>query len=128
MLVAAVLSICGVAEAAEAPGLDALEATRQRPLFAPTRRPPPREAASAPAEAAAAPDAPVPAPNLELRGVIVGHDRRVAIVKHPQDAKTTDLSIGDRIDGWVVMAIQPRTIVLHRDFRSVALDMPEPGH
>ena len=69
----------GPVRAADPQGLDGLSATRERPLFAPTRRPSPR-----PAILLQGPATPVatdaPPPSLEVRGVIYGGDRRVAIV------------------------------------------------
>ena len=129
----AVLAVCGTlalatvpARAADPGGLDALSATREHPLFTPTRRPPPRPAVlpqgpSTPAATEA------PPPSVEVRGVIYGGDRRVAIVKRPQDLQTMAVKVGGQIDGWVVAEIHPRGIVLERGGRSITLPMPEPG-
>ena len=115
--------------AAEGSPPSAYEATRLRPLFSPTRRPPPPSAPAfvAPPVAAIAP-APVMAPDLAVSGVIVGTHTRIAIVKRPSDAVFTRVTPGSQIDGWTVSDIQPRAIVLRRDDRSVTIGMPEPAH
>ena len=104
-----------------------LEAARQRPLFAPTRRPqlPPQAAEPVdPVQPTAAVEQTL---NVEVRGIVVGGNHRIAIIKRPSSPQTIDVAVGSDVDGWTVDEIRPRGIVLHRDSRTVTLSMPEPG-
>ena len=111
----------------EPSGLDALAATRQRPLFSPTRRPPPPPVEAQSAEPMAAPAPSIPPPSLEIRGIIVGTDISVAIVRRSQDAKEIHLSVGSQIEGWTVSDIGPRAIILRLEDRSVTISLPDPS-
>lgn len=97
----------------------------ERPLFAPTRRPPPAAAMPAPAEAP--PALPDPPPNLALSGVIAGGGGGVALLKRLGDAAPVRVGLGGRIDGWTVAEIHPRSVVLARDARSVTVGLPVPA-
>ncbi len=96
----------------------------ERPLFSPTRRPPPAPQAVAPLDAPV-PLAPSP-PNLALSGVITGGGGGVALIRRPQDAAPIHVALGGTVDGWTVAEIHPRAIVLRRDARSVTVDLPAP--
>ena len=122
LLAGATLAVAAAGE----PDLNSLEATRNRPLFSPTRRPPPLP--SHPAPVAIEPVVPPPPPpRLQLSGVIIGSGKRVAIVVRLGDAKTLSVEIGSQIDGWTVAAILPRGITLRRDARDFMVELPEPG-
>lgn len=97
-----------------------------RPLFSPTRRPPPAPAAPAPLDAPAMPALPPPAPSLTLSGVITGGGGGVALLRRPQDAAPIHVALGGTVDGWTVAEIHPRAVVLRRDARSVTVDLPAP--
>jgi hypothetical protein len=105
--------------------LGPLKATREHPLFSPMRRAVERPPAQA-LEMAAAKVAQSSKPNLELRGVVYAENRRIAIVKHPQEARTIEVSEGAEIDGWTIVAIQHRAIALRRDTLDLVLKMSEP--
>ena len=96
-----------------------------RPLFSPTRRPPPP-----PVSAALQPlSPPVPslpsAPNVALSGVIVGPGGGgVALVRGPLDPAPVRVRLGGTVDGWTVAEIRPRAVVLRRDGRSATVDLP----
>ena len=100
-------------------------AMAERPLFSPTRRPPP--APATPLDVPALPVLPPPAPNLTLSGVITGGGGGVALVRRPQDAAPIHVALGGTVDGWTVAEIRPRAIVLRRDARSVTVDLPAPA-
>ena len=101
------------------------EATRARPLFSPTRRPPPMAAVAAP-PIAMAPIAqpPAPPPAFVLTGVILGPGANVALLAHPGSTEATRVALGGRIDGWRVSEIRPRSVVLTLDDRSVTVTFP----
>jgi hypothetical protein len=99
--------------------LDRFSATRDRPLFSPTRRPP------APPLAAAAPPPPppLPPPDLALLGVVMDGDSAGAIVRAGPAAKIARVHIGDEIGGWTVGQIEAQKIVLVLNGRTATFNM-----
>jgi general secretion pathway protein N len=98
----------------EAQPLDRLSATRERPLFSPTRRPTPPPP---PPPAEAAPVAVVPQPpNVQLFGIVVDDEGARAIVRSGTE-KVDRVQIGDDIGGWKVSQIEGRRLVLSLDGR-----------
>jgi hypothetical protein len=136
-MVAALLSLCsivsfteparaqtaspaGVANPLAAPSLDRLSATRERPLFAPSRRAaplPPPVASAAPVESAASP------PQIALLGVIIAVEGPRAVINDVTRNKIARVRIGDEIDGWKVHQIDERLLVLWRDGRSASFKL-----
>jgi hypothetical protein len=98
----------------EAQPLDRLSATRERPLFSPTRRPtpppPPRPPEAAPVAVVLQP------PNLQLFGIVVDDEGARAIVRSGAE-KVDRVQIGDDIGGWKVAQIEGRRLVLSLDGR-----------
>ena len=90
--------------------LDRFSATRDRPLFSPTRRPP--AAPPVAAAAAAPPPPPPPPPDVVLLGVVVDGEDAHAVVRTSTDTKIRRLRIGDEIGGWKVGQIEERKLVL----------------
>jgi general secretion pathway protein N len=110
--------------------LRTLSATRERPIFSPSRRPPPAAVAVAPAEPT--PLVPRPAvperPALALVGTIVGEGESIAIFYNPTTKTTVRLRLGESDDtGWKLVAVDARTILLEKDRQSVTLALPAPG-
>lgn len=114
--------------------LRALSATRERPLFTASRRPP------APVVAAVAPE-PLPLPTpvavmapeperppLSLSGTIVSPGHSIAIVLNKTTNAVTRVREGEREAGWRVSAVSPRSAVVEKDGRSVTLELPLPGN
>jgi hypothetical protein len=98
----------------EAQPLDRLLATRERPLFSPTRRPTPPPPPPPPE---AAPVAVVPQlPNVQLFGIVVDDEGARAIVRSGAE-KVDRVQIGDDIGGWKVSQIEGRRLVLSLDGR-----------
>jgi hypothetical protein len=98
----------------EAQPLDRLSATRERPLFSPTRRPIPPPPPPSPE---AAPVAVVPQPpNVQLFGIVVDDEGARAIVRSGAE-KVDRVQIGDDIGGWKVSQIEGRRLVLSLDGR-----------
>jgi general secretion pathway protein N len=98
----------------EAQPLDRLSATRERPLFSPTRRPTPLPPPPPPEPA---PVALVPQPpNVQLFGIVVDDDGARAIVRAGTE-KVDRVQIGDDIGGWKVSQIEGRRLVLSLDGR-----------
>jgi hypothetical protein len=111
-------SPAGVVNPLAAPSLDRLSATRERPLFTPSRRaapPPPTPVAStAPIEPAAGP------PRIALVGVVISVQGPRAVINDMALNKIVRVRLGDEIDGWIVRQIDERLLVLSRDDRSAS--------
>jgi general secretion pathway protein N len=110
--------------------LRALTATRERPIFSPSRRPAPAAIVVAPAEPA--PEAPPPVvaerPSLALVGTIVGEGESIAIFYNPATKATVRLRLGDTDDnGWKLVSVDARTSLLEKGRQSVTLALPAPG-
>jgi general secretion pathway protein N len=122
ILLAMMLSICRVG--AGELSLATLDATRSRPLFSPTRRPPPVAAPSPQiAQSATAPAPPSP-PDIVLAGVIMGSDTLLAVVKQNRTTKTVRVGVGRELDGWTLVAVEPRQIRLQRGAQIFTLTFP----
>jgi hypothetical protein len=95
--------------------LDRLSATRERPLFSPTRRPqpPPPVVAAAPEP----PPPPAPPPNVALFGIVMDGDEARAVVRAGPAEKIMRVGIGDDVGGWKVAQIEGRRLVLSLDGR-----------
>ena len=107
-------STATLANPLEAQSLDRLSATRERPLFSPTRRPTPPPPPPPP-EVAAFAVVPQP-PNLQLFGIVVDDEGARAIVRSSNE-KVDRVQIGDDIGGWKVSQIEGRRLVLSLDGR-----------
>lgn len=98
--------------------LEELAETLRRPLFSATRRPPPPPA---PIRHETPPPAPPEPPALTLVGVVADQRGMRAFVKSGTPAKTRSLSWGDDVDGWKVVEIAARRIVLEREARKFTI-------
>lgn len=98
--------------------LDRMSATRDRPLFSPTRRSP----APPPIVAAAPPPPPSP-PDVALLGVVMDGETARAVVRAGPAAKILRVRIGDDIGGWKVGQIEARQLVLLLDGRAATFTM-----
>jgi len=103
-----------IANPLEAQPLDRLSATRDRPLFSPTRRPTPPPPPPPPEQP---PVAVVPQPpNLTLVGIVLDDEGARALIR--SSATNADrVQIGDDIGGWKVAQIDGRRLVLSLDGR-----------
>lgn len=105
--------------------VSALTATRERPIFSPTRRPP-----APPPEpvAAAEPPPPPPAepeqPLLTLVGTATGETDNVAVVVDQNTKNLVRLHIGEAVSGWYLRSIDSRAMTLEKDNRRVTLTLP----
>lgn len=97
-----------------AQSLDRLSATRDHPLFSPSRRPAPPP--PAPVERVSEAPLPPPPPNVTLFGIVVDGEGARAIVRSGTK-KIERVQIGDDIGGWKVSQIEGRRLVLSLDDR-----------
>jgi hypothetical protein len=88
--------------------LDRFSATRERPLFSPTRRPAPP-----PPPVTVIPKQPPAPPSLTLLGVIMDAEEARAIVQIANEVRR--LRMGEDVGGWKVTQIESRKLVLSLD-------------
>jgi general secretion pathway protein N len=110
--------------------LRVLTATRERPLFSPSRRPP-----APPVVAAAPPPRPVVAskppepdhPLLTIVGTIVGESDAIGVFIDPATNDVIRLHTGQDHDGWTLRAVQGREATFEKADRHATLALPAPG-
>jgi hypothetical protein len=106
-----------------------LSATRERPIFSPSRRPPPTAAA---AEAATV-KAPMvrkkepEAPQLALVGTIASDEEGFGIFLDQSTKGALRLKIGEDYQGWKLQAIRGREVTMEKDQHAAVLTLPPPG-
>jgi hypothetical protein len=106
-----------------------LSETRERPIFSPSRRPPPSAVA---AEAAVA-KAPVvrkkepEAPQLALVGTIASDEEGFGIFLDQSTKGALRLRVGEDYQGWKLRAIRGREVTMEKDQQAAVLTLPQPG-
>jgi general secretion pathway protein N len=111
--------------------LSSLSATRERPLFTPSRRAP-APAVAGPVAVAPAPRPPPPPaeperPALQLIGAIVGEHEGIAVFLDQATNNVIRLRTGQDHGGWVLRSVKGREATLTKDRRSETLALPVPG-
>jgi general secretion pathway protein N len=110
--------------------LSALTATRERPLFLPSRRAPAPAVAGAPV-AVAPPPPPPPAPpeqpQLVLVGAIANGNEGYAVFLDQATNSVIRLKTGQDHSGWVLRSVKGREATLEKDRLSTTLSLPLPG-
>jgi general secretion pathway protein N len=110
--------------------LSALSATRNRPLFTPSRRPPAPIVANAPAPVVARPPPPpaVPEhPNFVLVGTVAGENDSVAVFIDNSTRDAVRLRAGEGHSGWVLQSVDRRAATLQKGTRTETLELPKLG-
>jgi general secretion pathway protein N len=110
--------------------LSSLSATRDRPLFSASRRPPivaVPVAAPVPQKQKALPPPGPERPLITLIGTIVSRKGSVAMLQGSNTDAISRLRLGEENDGWRVQGISLRSIVVERGAQSVKLDLPRPN-
>ncbi len=109
--------------------ISALDATRERPVFSASRRPP-----MAPVVAQrviAAPPPPKPAepeqPLLTLVGTAIGNPKNVAVVLDRTTKTLVRLHVGEAVSGWILRAVDSRTMTVEKNSQTVTVALPAPG-
>ena len=95
-----------------------LTATRERPLFSPTRRPPPPLAV-----ADAEPAPPAPPPDVQFSGVVMDTKGALAIIRPDASGPAKSVRVGDIVSGWKVGQIERRQLTLLLDGRSATFTL-----
>lgn len=106
--------------------ITSLSATRERPVFLPSRRPPaPAVAAPLPVEPAKPPPPPVAErPHLALVGSVVGEIESVAVFMDSSTRATVRLKMGETHAGWILRSVKGREAVLQKGGETVTLAFP----
>lgn len=107
--------------------IESLSATRDRPLFTPSRRPPEQPVALAPPPPSAPPAAVSPRPQLALMGTVVSTAGSIGIFTDQASGQIVRLKVGDAHGGWTLRSVGPRDAVLHTGADTVTLALPVPG-
>ncbi len=109
--------------------LESLHATRERPLFSPSRRPPMPAAIAPPPEPVKAAAAPVEPeqPPLNLLGVVTGTVDGYAVFLNTTTHDIVRLKTGEGHDGWILQSVSGREVVLEKDHRTAVVSLPQPA-
>jgi general secretion pathway protein N len=112
--------------------LQSLRATRERPLFTPSRRPPmpaviaPRTEPVETVSAVVEPEQ----PPLNLLGIVTGAAEGYAVFVNTATHDIVRLKTGEGHDGWILQSVSGRAAVLEKNHRTatVSLPLPDGGH
>jgi len=110
--------------------LSQLAITRDRPIFSPSRRPPPPVAAAPIYVAPAAPrvaKAEPERPPLILVGTIAGENDAIAVFVLQGTGTTVRLHTNDSHEGWVLRSVQGREATLQKGGASAVMALAPPG-
>ena len=111
--------------------LSTLTATRERPLFTPSRRAP-APAVAGPVVAAPPPPPPPPPteperPQLVLVGAIASDSEGIAVFLDQATNNIVRLRTGQDHSGWVLRSVKGREATLQKDQQTTTLTLPVPG-
>ena len=105
---------------------ESLTATRERPIFRPSRRPPPPALAAAPVAPQSPPPAPEVQPALRLLGVVIGATEGFAVFISETTQNIIRLKTGEGHEGWILRSVKAREAVLEKNHRSAVIELPLP--
>jgi general secretion pathway protein N len=108
--------------------LSKLSATRERPIFLPSRRVPAPAVASAPRELPkpmAAP--PEERPRFALVGAVSGENEAIAVFVDQATKNVIRLRTGQNHDGWVLSSVKGRAATLQKNQKTLVFNLPAPG-
>ena len=109
--------------------LKQLSNTRERPIFSPSRRPPPPATPTfvAPVAVRALPPKEPERPPITLLGTILGSTESIGVFFNPTTRDIVRLRVGEDHSGWALFSIKTREATLVKDRQRVVLEMPPPG-
>ena len=96
--------------------LESLSATRDRPVFAPTRRPPSQAAQAAGPQAA-------DAVSIELIGTLTGPGGRHALLRVRETQVGVWVGVGESTEGWRVASIAKDSVIVEAAGQSLELTL-----
>ncbi len=109
--------------------LESLSATRELPLFTPSRtpplveEPPPPEPEPEPVEPEIVEEADPEPPPLELIGIVVTEAEQVVLLMDQSTGEVQRIRPGDEFEGWTVSIIDSRTVELESEGNFQTLTM-----
>jgi general secretion pathway protein N len=108
--------------------LDSLSATRQRPIFLPSRRAPAPAVAAAPRDPEKPASVPVEPdrPALNLMGVVIGTTDGFAVFLNVTTRDIIRLKLGEGHDGWILRSVKGREAVLEKNHHTAVIGLPTP--
>ena len=106
--------------------LSKLSMTRDRPIFSPSRRPPPLLAPPVVAKRVE-PAKPPEQPPLILVGTVAGGDSAIAVFVEQSTENTVRLRVNESHQGWTLRSIEGREVTLLKDRKSSVLALAAPG-
>jgi hypothetical protein len=103
-----------------------LSITRERPIFSPSRRPPPPAVVAAPYVPAAAVSKPVEPERLRLSlvGTIASQREGLGIFLDQVTNKVIRLKMGEGHQGWILRRVLGREVTLQKDQETTLLALP----
>jgi general secretion pathway protein N len=101
--------------------LSSLSATRERPLFSPSRRAP------ATAQSSAKSASPPTRPPLALVGAIAGETDGIAIFLDQTTKGTIRLKTGESHLGWTLRLVKGREAILQKELKTAIFTIPNPS-
>jgi hypothetical protein len=107
--------------------LASLTATRERPVFSPSRRAPAPVVTAAPVEPAKPVYVPPPepeTPQLSLVGVVAGISDGFAVFLNVTSHDIIRLKLGEGNDGWVLRSVKGREAVLEKNHKTAVIGLP----
>jgi general secretion pathway protein N len=106
-----------------------LSATRERPIFSPSRRPPPAAVAAEPAIVKPPPvrKREPEVPQLALVGTIASDQEGFGIFLDQSTKGALRLKLGEDFQGWRLRAIRGREVTMEKDQQAAVLTLPPPG-
>jgi hypothetical protein len=110
--------------------LKQLSITRERPIFSPSRRPPPPAMPTyvAPVAVRTAQKPKEPErPSITLLGTILGSSESIGIFLNPATRDIVRLLLGEDHEGWALRSVKSREVTLVKDREKVVLELPPPG-
>ncbi len=109
--------------------LKQFSATRERPIFLPSRRPPaPAVTTAVVPKAIVVPKPKEPErPQVSLVGTISGDDEKFGLFIDQSTKAVVRLKLGEEFQGWKLQSIQGREAALEKDQQVVTLMMPQAG-
>jgi general secretion pathway protein N len=110
--------------------LRSLSATRDRPIFSPTRRPPAPAivalpSVAPPAKAAAPPPVPEHS-NLKLVGTVVSDAESIGVFIDQSSQIFVRLKTGEAHSGWILRSVKAREATLEKEDKKETLHLPTP--
>ena len=107
--------------------LTSLNATKERPIFSPSRRSPAVAGLSTTQSPSPQADEQSRRPLLALVGVIAGEDDGIAIFIDETTKGVLRLRTGESHLGWTLQLVKGREVTLHSDSETTILALPNPS-